>query len=85
VLEAHVSDGQNLGEEGAAGVVDPDQRAIGHEVDALLPAIVGMAAPADVGEEAGHLAETLVLGSLHKAEGIDEIARELDEIERVAG
>ena len=44
------------GDEGAADMVDADERRVRDDVEALLATIVGMRPPADVGEDAGGLA-----------------------------
>ncbi len=80
VLEAHVAHGQHLGEEGAAGVVDADHRAVGDKIDALLAAIVRVTAPADVGQVAGDLPEPALLGGLDDADGLEKLPAEADEI-----
>ena len=43
-----VIDGER--EEGAAGMIDADKGAVGDEIQALDAAIIGMRAPADIGE-----------------------------------
>ena len=53
---------------GAAGMVDADEGGVGDDVEALLAAIVGMRAPADIGEQAGRRAQPLVLRILLEAE-----------------
>ena len=53
---------------GAAGMVDADEGGVGDDVQALLAAIVGMRAPADVGEQAGRRAQPLLLRRLLEAE-----------------
>ena len=53
---------------GAAGMVDADEGGVGDDVQALLAAIVGMRAPADIGEQAGRRAKPLLLVGLLEAE-----------------
>ena len=50
--------------EGAAGMVDADEGRVGDDVERLLAAIVGMRAPADIGEQAGGVAQPPLLGGL---------------------
>ena len=51
-------------EERAARMVDADEGRVRDDVERLLAAIVGMRAPADVGEQAGGVAQALLLGGL---------------------
>ena len=44
---------------GAAGMIDADEGGVGDDVEALLAAIVGMRAPADIGEQAGGVPQPL--------------------------
>jgi len=39
-------------DEGTAGMVERHERAVGNDVERLLAAVIGMRAPADVGEQA---------------------------------
>src|SRR5262249_50459139 len=59
-----VIDGER--EEGAAGMIDADKRAVRDEVQALNTTIIGMRAPADIREQAGRMAEPPLLGRLHR-------------------
>ncbi len=45
-------------------MVDADEGRVGDDVERLLAAIVRMRAPADVGEQAGGVAQPLLLGGL---------------------
>ena len=46
---------------GAAVMVDADEGGVGDDVEALLAAIIGMGAPADVGQQAGRMAQALLV------------------------
>ena len=48
-------------------MVDRHERRIGDDVERLLAAIVGMRAPADIGEQAGGMAQSPLLGGLVEA------------------
>src|SRR5262245_62459622 len=50
--------------EGTAGVIDPDEGAVGDEVEALDAAIVRVRPPADIREQAGGVAEPPLLRRL---------------------
>ena len=49
-------------------MIDPHKRGVGDDVQALLAAIVGVRAPADVGEEAGRGSKPLLFLAFLKAE-----------------
>ena len=51
-------------DEGAAGMVDRHERRIGDDVERLLAAIVGMRAPADIGEQASGVAQAAFVARL---------------------
>ena len=59
---------KNIGERqiGAAGMIDADEAAVGDDVERLLAAIVGMRAPADVGEQAGGMAQAPLRRPFHR-------------------
>ena len=52
---------------GAAGMVDADEGGVGDQVEALLAAIFRMRPPADVGEQAGGVAEPRLLRASRRA------------------
>jgi glyoxylase-like metal-dependent hydrolase (beta-lactamase superfamily II) len=56
-LQAFVAEEHREGEVGPARMVEADEGRVGDDVEALLAAIVGMRAPADVGEEARGVAQ----------------------------
>ena len=49
-------------DEGAAGMGDADEGAVGDEVQRLKAAVIGMGAPADIGQKAGGLAVAALAG-----------------------
>src|SRR5690606_4990642 len=46
---------------GPAGMIDTGERRVGDDVQPLFAAIIGMGAPADIGEMAGRMAQPYVL------------------------
>ena len=54
-------------DEHAAGMVDRDEGGIGDDVERLLAAIIGMRAPADVGDQAGGVTQAALVGALVEA------------------
>ena len=73
--QALVTEENGQGQIGAAGMVEAGEGPVGDEVEALLAAIVGMGAPADIGKQACGVPETLFCLGFRKADGIDEPAR----------
>src|SRR5262245_61240249 len=73
-------------EEGAAGVIDPDEGAVGDEVQALDAAIIRVRPPADIREQAGRVAEPPLLRRLGRAgraeQGIGPEAELIGAVER---
>ncbi len=61
---AHVAiiDGER--QERPIGVVEPAERRVGDDVEALLAAVVGMRPPGDVGDQAGGMAQPPFVGAL---------------------
>ena len=64
VQQADVAEEHRKREIGAARMIDADEAGMGDDVERLLAAIVRMRAPADVGEQAGGVAQPLLLGAL---------------------
>jgi hypothetical protein len=56
-------------------MVDADEGGVGDDVEALLAAVVGMRPPADVGKQAGGVAQSALGGRLGQAESCDEAIR----------
>ena len=63
-----VVDGQ--GQEDAARMVDAAKAGVGDEIEALLAAIVGMGAPADVGDQAGGVTQSPLCGCFTRARAV---------------
>ena len=49
---------------GAAGMVDAEKAGVRDNVERLLAAIIGMRAPADIGEQTGGMAQPPLVGRL---------------------
>ena len=64
VRHADVAEEHRQREIGAAGMVDAEKAGVRDDVERLLAAIVRMRAPADVGEQAGGVAQPPLLGGL---------------------
>ena len=67
------------GEKSPARVIDADKGGIGDDVERLLAAIVGMRPPADIGEQAGGVAQAPFVGGLLEAGGRHEAVGPTDE------
>ena len=76
-----MKDGQR--QEDAALMVDTAEASVGNRVDALLAAIVRMSAPADVGEKAGGVAETPLVGGFFQRRVGKELIRPPAKLPRV--
>ena len=73
-----VEDGQR--QEHAARMIDAGKAGVGDQVEALLAAVVGVRAPADVGDEAGGIAQAPFLGRLLGAGRLEQRIRPLAQL-----
>ncbi len=85
VDQADVAEEHGERDEGAAGMIERDEGAVGDDVERLLAAIVGMRAPADVGEEAGGVPQPPLLRGLVETRGRHERVGPGDELLAMGG
>ena len=72
-------------DEGAAGMIDRDERGVGDDVERLLAAIVGMRPPTDVGEQARGMAQPPFVGGLVEPGGGHEPVGPFDQLLAMGG
>lgn len=65
-------------------MVDPDEGGMGDQVQALLAAILGMDAPADIGKQAGRMAKPLFLLRLVETDRLESLPGPRAQFRRVA-
>src|SRR5262249_8899643 len=72
-------------QEGAPRMVDTDKACVRDDVERLFAAVVGVRAPADVGQQTGGVAQPPLFARLIQSRGTHEAIRPFDQLFAVGG